>query len=173
MIRTESEYQEAIRRFRQDREVAERMRLAFVTEGLTPEELETALEPTLSYQAQLSEEITWYENVCRRHFSPAHRLTDLGRLLIALRIANGLNQSELAQRLGVSESAVSRDERNEYHGITLNRAQRILDALGETITATVSEPLCRPSFVLTQSPVAPEREFEDGVVDQFEDGTPA
>jgi hypothetical protein len=40
----------------------------------------------------------------------------------------------------VSESLVSRDERNEYHGITVERAQRILDALNETVTAQVEEP---------------------------------
>ena len=154
MIRTESEYQEAIRRFRQNRDVAVQMRVALTGQGLTPEEVEVAMEPTLSYQAQLTEEMTWYENVCRRHFSPTRRLSDLGRLLIALRIANGLNQRELAQRLHVSEGIVSRDEKNEYHGITLERAQRVLDALGETITATVGEPLLPTLVPSPQTPAA-------------------
>ena len=57
----------------------------------------------------------------------------------AARIANGLTQKELAKRLGVSAAQVSKDERNEYHGITVERAQRILDALNETITMTVEE----------------------------------
>lgn len=143
MIRTEAGYQEAIRRYKQDREVSEQMRVALTAQELTPEEIETAIEPVLSFQAQLTEEITWYENVCRRNFAPAQRLTDLGRILIALRIANNMTQSELARRLGVSDGVVSRDEKNEYHGITLERAQRILDALGETITATVAEPPSR------------------------------
>ncbi len=34
----------------------------------------------------------------------------------------------------------SRDERNEYHGVTVERAQRILDSLNETVTARVEEP---------------------------------
>lgn len=172
MIRTETEYQEATRRFRQDREVADQMRAAIVAQGLEADEVEAAMEPMQSWQAQLSEEITWYENVCRGHYSPAHRLTDLGRLLIALRIAGGLTQSDLAARLGVSESSVSRDERNEYHGITLNRAQRVLDALGAKVTATVTEALGRPSFALDESPAALEREFEQDVEEQVEDGVP-
>jgi transcriptional regulator with XRE-family HTH domain len=73
--------------------------------------------------------------VRRREFPAITRLTQIGRLLIALRIAQWLTQRELAARLGISESLVSRDERNEYHGITVERAQRILDALNETVTA--------------------------------------
>jgi transcriptional regulator with XRE-family HTH domain len=37
---------------------------------------------------------------------------------------------ELATLLGVHESQVSRDERNEYGSITVERASRILEALG-------------------------------------------
>jgi hypothetical protein len=33
--------------------------------------------------------------------------------------------------------------RNEYHGITVERAQRILDALDETVTTRVEEPASR------------------------------
>lgn len=44
---------------------------------------------------------------------------------------------KLAARLSVSEAAVSRDERNEYHGITLERAQRILDALEASVSTTI------------------------------------
>src|SRR2546421_111291 len=50
-------------------------------------------------------------------------------------LAQGLTQRELAERLGISESLVFRDERNEYHDITVERAQRIMDTRGETVTA--------------------------------------
>ena len=53
----------------------------------------------------------------------------LGQLLISLRIAQGMSKRELARRLAVHESQVSRDERNEYFGITLERAVKVLDAL--------------------------------------------
>ena len=143
MIRNETEYQEALRRLDQDREVAARQRAALEAEGLRPEELERAMAPLLSFQAQLTEEVDWYERVRRREFPAITRLTQIGRLLIALRIAHGLTQRELAERLGISESLVSRDERHEYHGITVERAQRILDALHETLTTRVEEPAAR------------------------------
>jgi transcriptional regulator with XRE-family HTH domain len=56
-------------------------------------------------------------------------LRGLGHLSISVRIAEGISQRELARRLGVHESQVSRDERNEYFGITLERAVKVLDAL--------------------------------------------
>jgi ribosome-binding protein aMBF1 (putative translation factor) len=139
MIRGESEYQEALRRMEQDRQVAAKQREALVKAGLAEEEVERGMEPLLSFQAQLAEEIEWYENVRRRNFPAIRRLTDVGRLLIALRIANGLSQRELADRLGVSESVVSRDERNEYHGVTVDRAQRILDALKQGVVVRVED----------------------------------
>jgi hypothetical protein len=39
------------------------------------------------------------------------------------------------------ESQVSRDERNEYHGITVERVSRILDALGVQLTSRFDEPV--------------------------------
>jgi transcriptional regulator with XRE-family HTH domain len=58
-------------------------------------------------------------------------------LLTGLRIAQGVSQRELARRLGVHESQVSRDERNEYFGITVERAVKVLDALNVHLRTTV------------------------------------
>ena len=101
------------------------------------------MQPLLSFRAQLVEGVEWYDHVRRRSFPEINSLTQIGRLLIALRIANGISQHELAKRLGVSESIVSRDERNEYHGITIEQAQRILDALGAFVVVKVAEPLAK------------------------------
>lgn len=140
MIRSENEYQEALTRLRDDEDFAQKQRSALADAGLLSEQIERAMQPTLSFQAQLEDEVRWYERVRRRDFGTLSRLTDIGRLLIALRIANGMTQRELAARLGVSEPQVSRDERNEYHNISIERAQRILDALQESVTVGVAEP---------------------------------
>ena len=143
MIRTESEYREVSQRYKNDREVMERKRIEFEKQGFSSEEVETLLEPMIAFQAQLGEELSWYDNVRRGTVAPTKRLTDVGRVLIAVRIASGLTQKDLANRLGVSEAQVSRDERNEYHGVTLERAQRILDALQWHTTLTVEGTLER------------------------------
>ncbi|HEY9786720.1 MAG TPA: helix-turn-helix transcriptional regulator [Candidatus Obscuribacterales bacterium] len=107
--------------------------------GLTPEQVNRALEPAYSFHEQLKEEVEWYERIKRRDFGTIDTLTALGPLLVALRIANGITQKELANRLNVDESQVSRDERNEYHGISLERAQRIINALGEKLIIRVDD----------------------------------
>lgn len=139
MIRNQKEYNEALRRIREDEEFIAEQRKALEGMALGPEQVERAMQPALSFHAQLVEEVGWYDRVRRRDFDTIKSLTAMGRLLIAVRIANNVTQRELAERLGVSEAQVSRDERNEYHGITIERAQRILDVLQERISMTIDE----------------------------------
>lgn len=60
-----------------------------------------------------------------------YRLENLGKLLVALRIKNGLTQQNLASLLGTHQSQVARDEKNEYQGAALKRIQLILKTLNE------------------------------------------
>ncbi len=87
------------------------------------------IDPMESFHLQLKEEVESYERLKRGEFEELENLRGFGHLLISLRIAQGMSQRELAKRLNVHESQVSRDERNEYFGITLERAVKILDAL--------------------------------------------
>jgi DNA-binding XRE family transcriptional regulator len=139
MIKTENEYQECLKRLREDLKHIEIQRQALQDSGLKAEQIECAMQPALSFHEQLKEEVQWYERIKRREFGEIHDLTAIGPMLVALRIANGITQTELAKRLGVNESLVSRDERNEYHGITLERAQRILDALKEHVCTQIED----------------------------------
>ncbi|MDX5895207.1 helix-turn-helix domain-containing protein [Rubrobacter radiotolerans] len=139
MIRSEKEYKEAVERLRKDEEVLALQREKLKGLELSEEEVGRALDPMLSFRAQLEEEVEWYERVRRRDFGILRDLSAVGTLLIAMRIANGLSQRELAEILRVSEAQVSRDERNEYHGITVDRAQRVLDAMGETLSSRVED----------------------------------
>ncbi len=85
------------------------------------------------------DDINLYKRIKRREFDNVQSLSSLGKFLITLRIANGLSQQALAQKLDVSPAQISRDERNEYRGITLERAQRVLDALNEEVTIAVNQ----------------------------------
>ena len=57
-------------------------------------------------------------------------LGDLPTALVKARIAAGLTQRQLAERLGVAEQAVQRDEAGGYARATLARLQHVAEALG-------------------------------------------
>jgi ribosome-binding protein aMBF1 (putative translation factor) len=137
MIRNENEYREAVARLAEEKGRIKAQQAELKKMGLTPKEIKRAIDPIRSFHLQLEEEVQSYERLKRGEFDELSDLRGLGHLLISLRVARGLTQRELAERLGVHESLVSRDERNEYHGITLDRAARILDALGVELHSTV------------------------------------
>ena len=144
MLRTEAEYKEALKRLEQDKAVIAQQRENLkIIPGLTDEEMERVIQPSLCFHDQLKEEVAAYERLRRGDFDPINNLTQIGKILIGTRIALDVPQSLLAQRLGVSQAVVSRDERNEYHGVTVEKAQRILEALGVEISLEISRPLLR------------------------------
>ncbi len=137
MIRHETEYQEASNRLAEERNRLASLRLKLKETGLNDEEIQRVIDPMESFHLQLREEVESYERLKRGEFEELDNLRGFGPLLISLRIAQGISQRELANRLGVHESQVSRDERNEYFGITLERAVKILAALDARLRTKV------------------------------------
>ncbi len=137
MIRNEKEYREAVERIRQEKDRLLKQESELQAMDLTPDQVKRALDPMRSFHLQLEEEVQSYERLKRGQFDELQNLHGLGQLLISLRIAKGMTQRQLALRLDVHETLVSRDERNEYHGITLDRASRILEALDVRVRTRV------------------------------------
>jgi DNA-binding XRE family transcriptional regulator len=137
MIRSESEYQEAVKRLSEEQKRLGEHRARLKETGLADEEIKRVIDPMESFYLQFKEEVESYECLKRGEFEELDNLRGLGHLLIALRIAQGVSQRELAKRLEVHESQVSRDERNEYFGVTLERAGRILEALNVRLRTRV------------------------------------
>lgn len=145
MIRNETEYQEAIQRIADEAARLKEQRTKLNELDLSKEEIKRVLDPMRSFHEQLKEEVASYERLQRGEFEELQNFEGLGRLLIALRISQGLSQRELADRLGVHESQVSRDERNEYHAVTVERAGRILEALGAEVRSIVQTVGANPN----------------------------
>src|SRR5262249_10220696 len=143
MIRNETEYQEASLRLAEERTRLTEHRARLKETGLKDEGIKRGIDPMESFHLQLQEEVESYERLKRGEFDELDNLRGLGHLLISLRIAQGVSQRELAKRLNVHESQVSRDERNEYFGITLERAVKVLDALNVRLHTTVEIPPTR------------------------------
>jgi len=104
--------------------------------GLSAEDVQYGLNPLKSYHLGVIEEVRAYERLKAGRLPGLASLEGLGRLLVEARIASGLTQRELAKRLAINETQVSRDENNDYHGVTVERAGRILNALGLDLSGT-------------------------------------
>lgn len=155
MIRNETEYQQAAARVDAERKRFAEHVEAWRKQGFTDEQIAKLKEPLESFHMQLVEEIQSYERLKRGQFSEFDNLHGLGQVLIGLRIARNMTQRELAKRLEVDETMVSRDERNEYHGITVDRAKRVLDALGVRLVTRVEvEPMHPPAAASSSEPAA-------------------
>ena len=63
---------------------------------------------------------------------------DLPVALIRARIASGLSQRELAERLGLKEQQVQRYEATEYSSASLSRVRAVIRALGVNVREEVS-----------------------------------
>ncbi len=149
MIRSEREYQEARRRLDEEQKQLGETRVRLeAMKKFTTEEIQRVLDPLITFRAQLAEDVQSYERLMQGEIKEVMNLHGLGHRLIALRIMRGMTQRQLAKTLSVDFSQVSRDERNDYHGITVERASRILDALGvhmvtaleSSLTGTGSQP---------------------------------
>lgn len=137
MIRNESEYQKARARIEEEKARFAAHVEAWRKSGFSEPQIAKLQEPLESFHMQLVEEVESYERLKRGQFSDFENFEGMGTLLIGLRIALGLTQRELARRLDVDEAMVSRDERNEYHGVTIERVNRILAAMNVRLHTSV------------------------------------
>jgi len=132
MIKTEKEYLEAKKRLLSEFKSIEEHRLKMKKTGMSKKQISLAVGPLHSFALQLQEEVEEYEKLQRGDFDVIENLHGLGRSLVALRIYKGIKQKELAEKLDVAEAQISRDEKNEYRGASLERLQKVFDALGAT-----------------------------------------
>jgi len=96
-------------------------------------------------QAQFDDlrvELAQYEAVGDGHVReiPVRSLLDVPEALIHARIAGGLTQKQLAERLGVREQQVQQDEASRYAGAGLDRLHAIAVMLGVTFRGTAELP---------------------------------
>lgn len=110
---------------------------------------ETELDPAMrqlyrdAYESQaheLREQLAEYEALQTGQVSVLEldSLTALPEALIRTRIAAGLTQKQLAERLGLKEQQIQRYEATRYSGANLERVQAVADALGARIHQRVS-----------------------------------
>lgn len=95
--------------------------------------LRQAEEDALRSQlADLRAELEQYEALRAGQPAVLHltSLDELPQALIQARIARGLSQKELAERLGLKEQQIQRYEATDYASAKLSRVKQVLRALG-------------------------------------------
>jgi len=73
-------------------------------------------------------------------FSKAYALEELPRVLVQARIASGMSQTDLAEKLGMKPQQVQRYEATDYMGASLGRLIEISKALGVKASGSFEGP---------------------------------
>ncbi|MCY7368071.1 MAG: helix-turn-helix domain-containing protein [Chamaesiphon sp.] len=88
---------------------------------------------------ELRQEILEYEQLKSGRITEFafNSIQDLPIVMIQARIAGGLTQKDLAEKIGVQEQQIQRYEANNYHAVGFNRLQVILEALNVNFVQAV------------------------------------
>ena len=152
MIKNEREYRITKAQARKFRRAA----TAFNAEKDTPvhPRLRQAQADALRSQlADLEAELEQYESLRsgQRRIIRTESLDDFPRALIQARVALGLTQRDLAERLGLKEQQIQRYEATEYASASLRRIREVVDALGVNLAGKIT---CAPPAAVSEDGVA-------------------
>ncbi len=133
MIRNERQYR--ITRARADEIVNTIGELdrAPLPDGLQPEMRTLQLDALRGTLVDLQSELGEFDALHDATLIEATGIAQLPVALIRARIASGLTQRELAERVGVHEQAIQRYEASNFAGASFSRLVEIADALDVTV----------------------------------------
>ena len=133
MIRNERQYR--ITRARADEMVNTigELERAPLPVGLQPEMRVLQLDALRGSLVDLRSEFGEYDALHDATLIEATGIAQLPVALIRARIASGLTQRELAERVGVHEQAIQRYEASNFAGASFSRLVEIADALDVTV----------------------------------------
>ena len=89
---------------------------------------------------ELRDEVDQFEQLRSGGPKPIHieSFDELPRALVKARIAAGLSQKELAERLGLKEQKIQRYEATDYCSASLSRLKEVAEALGVNIAGEMT-----------------------------------
>jgi HTH-type transcriptional regulator / antitoxin HipB len=112
----------------------------------------------------LKQEMVDYDNLKNGMISefPIDSIQELPIVIIKARIARGITQKDLAEKIGIQEEEIKRHEAHEYYGVEFNVLQEIMSILDITFSSallSLKEPLVQ--LELTTNNTSIETDFEN------------
>src|SRR6185369_2012626 len=83
-----------------------------------------------------------HDHLRNQGLSPFHgtNLESLGHYLVDARIASGMTQADLAEKIGVSQPMVYKYENSDYQGYGIDILQRVAEILGVQLELNLHKP---------------------------------
>lgn len=130
MIKNEREYRITKAQEKAFSAALDRLLAAPADPAIHPRLAQAEVEALRSQLQELRDELRAYDDL-RQHTSKLTitSFSELPTALIKARIAAGISQKELAQKIGVAEQQIQRYEANGYKGASLERVNEIINAL--------------------------------------------
>lgn len=151
------------RQYRLSKAAAERFRSALTQSGVSAASAMAGVDPLIqtahsaalrSQLEDLEREIRDYEALAsgKRSMITVDSLSDLPRALIQSRIASGLSQKELADRLSLKEQQVQRYEADDYKQASFSRMLEVAKALNVQLSDEIVAPtsVIKPDALLSR-----------------------
>ena len=133
MIKNERQYKITRSRADEVRNTVSELQRTALPEGLQPEMRKLQLDALRGTLGDFEAELAEYDAL---HDATLIEATDIAQLPIALiraRIACGLTQRQLAERIGLQEQAIQRYEATDYFGVSFARLVEIANALEASV----------------------------------------
>lgn len=143
MIRNEREYRiTRAQAAKFERAIAETVSHPHESSDSHPLLWQAQIDGMKSLLDELREELAEYDalRAGTRRTLEAESFDTLPRALIQARIAIGLSQRDLAERLGMKEQQIQRYEANEYASASMSRVQEVIHALGVEVREQIILP---------------------------------
>jgi len=110
-----------------------RLRHASLPDGLSPDMRHLQIEALAGTLGDFEAELAEYDDLHNATLIEATGIGEFPTTLIKARIARGLTQRELAERLGLAEQSIQRYEATDYLGVSFSRLVDIAEALDLTV----------------------------------------
>jgi HTH-type transcriptional regulator / antitoxin HipB len=133
MIKNERQYRITRTRADEIRNTIGELQRAPLPDGLQPEMRELQLDALRGTLGDLDAELAEYDALHNATLIEATGIEQLPMALIRARIACGLTQRQLAERIGLQEQAIQRYEATDYSAVSFSRLVEIAEALGLTV----------------------------------------